>query len=125
MWPHRTVAGHGCLTHKPPTDQILPRLELAADFNLQRLPAVPNFPIFPGLNYSGMLVHVTGGRGVGQTRRVVSWDIEGGGGRHFHAKPSAWTLDAPFDPRLDNTSYINIGAFSGHITFEGNKYGLV
>ena len=75
---------------------------------------IPANPVRPEQNYSGLLVHIAAGTGVGQLRRVVSW-------KHSH-RSSTWTLDAPLLTPLDETSYVSIGAYSGRITFEGNRF---
>jgi hypothetical protein len=77
-------------------------------------------PVVPNQNYTGLLVHVAAGTGVGQLRRVFSW--QGTNQRHKHIVYSTWTLDSPFSTKLDNTSVISIGAYSGHMIFEGNRY---
>jgi hypothetical protein len=80
---------------------------------------LPADPILPNQNYTGLLVHVASGTGVGQIRRVRGW--AGRDAKHKHIITSTWTLDAPLDTPLDNTSYVSIGAYCGHVTFEGNR----
>jgi hypothetical protein len=75
---------------------------------------IPANPVQKDQNYSGLLVHISSGAGTGQMRRVLSW-------RHTR-KSSTWTLDAPLSTPLDEASYVSIGAYSGRVTFEGNRF---
>ena len=81
---------------------------------------LPSDPIQANQNYAGLLFHVASGAGVGQVRRIVAW--QGHTQHHQRRSTSTWTLDSPLATQLDNTSYVSIGAYCGHIMFESNTY---
>ena len=76
---------------------------------------LPGDPIRNGYDYTGQMVAVLGGPGMGQIRRVKAWN-RGPGGQ------STWNLDSPWTTPLDHTTIVAILGYRGSITFESNTY---